>query len=459
MKSAPDSLRSADAAFAPPRLEHVLTHTLGITPATPIRVAYSGGLDSTVLLTALVSLHRPVSAIHINHGLHPAAADWAQHCRDTCARLDVPLDVVTLEVTGIAVLGLEAAARRARYAALRERVRPGEVLVTAHHLDDQAETVLLQLLRGGGVAGLAGMPARAVFGPGWHARPLLAFTRLSLRAYAELQGLSWIEDGSNEDESLARNFLRRRVLPALRERWPQATPVLGRSARHAADAAALLAELAEADLRICAGPGAAVLSIPALLQLSAPRQRNTLRHWLKREQLPLPSDRQLTLLLAGLVTTPASQHSCVRWPGAELRRYRGQLHAFAESARAAPWPARPWALDEPLDIPEAGIRLRAHATRGDGIARARIGAAPLTVRPRQGGETCRLHAGGHRQALKKMLQAAGVPPWLRQTLPLIYAGEVLVAVADRWVCDPYTARTGEPSVRIAIEPLPRPRER
>jgi tRNA(Ile)-lysidine synthase len=459
LKSAPDSLRSADAAFAPPRLEHVLTHTLGIAPATPIRVAYSGGLDSTVLLTALVSLRWPVTAIHINHGLNPAAANWAQHCRDTCTRLNVPLEVVNIEVTDVETLGLEAAARRARYAALRERVRPGEVLVTAHHLDDQAETVLLQLLRGGGVAGLAAMPARTVFGGGWHARPLLAFTRSSLRAYAELPGLTWIEDSSNDDESLARNFLRRRILPALRERWPQAAQVLGRSARHAADAAALLAELAEGDLRTCAGPGAAVLSIPALLQLSAPRQRNVLRHWLKCEQLPLPSDRQLMLLLAGLVTTPASQHSCVRWPGAELRRYRDQLYAFAESARPAPWPARPWVLDQPLDLPEAGIRLRAHATSGDGIARARIGATPLTVRPRQGGETCQLHAGGHRQALKKLLQAAGVPPWLRQTLPLIYAGEVLVAVADRWVCEPYTARAGEPSVRIVIETLTRAPQR
>ena len=211
--------------FSPAILEAILVDRLGLTLATPLRVAYSGGIDSHVLLHALVALRQSatwrISAIHIDHGLQPASADWALHCRRVCSDLKIDCAVERIDVSRVKEDGVEAAARRARYACLGRRLAAGEALLTAHHRDDQAETLMLQLLRGSGIHGLAAMPEVAPFGVGRLARPLLSFTRAALKRYAACHGLEWIEDVSNEDTRLARNFLRRRVFPLLAERWPE----------------------------------------------------------------------------------------------------------------------------------------------------------------------------------------------------------------------------------------------
>jgi len=238
----------AAPAFSSEALAAVLRR-LDLTPATPLKIAYSGGLDSHVLLHALSRLRDDgwrLSALHVDHGLQPAAGAWARHCEQVCRELALPITIERIEVRGIREHGLEAAARRARYACLARHVGPGEVLLTAHHQDDQAETLLLQLLRGSGVHGLAAMPAIAAFTAGRHARPLLEFPRRALLAYATAAGLKWIEDDSNRDDRLARNFIRNRLTPVIEERWPGAARRLGRSARHAAEAAALLDEIARA---------------------------------------------------------------------------------------------------------------------------------------------------------------------------------------------------------------------
>ena len=216
-------------------------------PHTPLCVALSGGVDSTALLTALAAIHPRVAAIralHVDHGLRPAARQWAQHCRELARRLHVPFAGPDREGESRAGISLEAAARDARYELLASALKPGEALLLAHHADDQLETVLLQLLRGSGLPGLAAMPAVAPFAAGLLVRPLLSRSREEPRAWVSGQGITWVEDDSNADESLNRNYLRRRILPLIHARWPGSAAAVARSARHVAEAQSLLDRLA-----------------------------------------------------------------------------------------------------------------------------------------------------------------------------------------------------------------------
>jgi tRNA(Ile)-lysidine synthetase-like protein len=243
-------LKRNEPGFSARALARVLRDHLSGSVA--VKIAYSGGADSHVLLHALCELRDSspwaVSAIHVNHGLHPQAAAWADHCLAVCERYGLACAVEHLKVRAIGTEGLEAAARRLRYATLARHIGPGEALLTAHHLNDQAETVLLQLLRGAGVRGLAGMRAVVDFSNGKLVRPLLEFTRAELLTYAQQQELRWIEDTSNRDLGRSRNFIRHQVLPLLEQRWPQAKRVIARAARHAAEASALLDLVASTDL-------------------------------------------------------------------------------------------------------------------------------------------------------------------------------------------------------------------
>ena len=279
--------------FSPAQLLDQLAH---LPPAQRYWVAYSGGCDSTVLLHALAALRDqlPVElhALHVNHNLHEAAPTWAAHCRAVCETLAIPLTEVNVDARAAKGESPEAAARAARYCIFTDVLKAGDGLLLAHHRDDQAETLLLQLLRGSGPRGLAAMPAHRPQGAGWLGRPLLSFSRQELCRYAEAEKLQWIDDPSNFDTDFDRNFLRQRVLPLLQERWPAAATTLGRAAEHQAEAAELLHQLAEEDWQLTAGPQADTLQIDSLLRLTPDRQRNVLRYWINSvNTLPLP-DRQ-----------------------------------------------------------------------------------------------------------------------------------------------------------------------
>ncbi len=442
-----------DIDFSPQALAGILDGELKRSTATPLLVAYSGGLDSHVLLHALTRL-RPTAgftlrAVHVHHGLQPQADAWAQHCERICAGLGVPCVVERVRVEHAAADGMEAAARRARYACLAQVLVPGEVLLTAHHRDDQAETVLLQLLRGTGMHGLAGMPGLAPFSRGVHARPLLAFPRQVLERYAREQGLAWIEDPSNRRLEIDRNLIRHQVLPLLRERWPAAGRQLAQAASHAAEAAALLDELARADLALCAGERNS-LRVSALRRLSPARGRNALRHWIRRQGFRVPSAKQLWLLQAQLADDTRTRHSAFRWRGAELRRYRDALVLRAITARPATGTIA-WDGAQPLLLPSVGRVVRLAPVLGQGLARARVEDAGFSVRFRQGGEACRLPGRAHHHKLKKLLQEAGVPPWERERLPLLYVHDELAAIGDRWVCAPFAAGRDEPGLVVVLE--------
>jgi tRNA(Ile)-lysidine synthase len=400
--------------------DHLANELAGLRPAGFL-IAHSGGLDSTVLLHAAASLRRdlpPLRAVHIDHGLQAASASWTDHCRRFCDAMMIEFIARQVQVDLRSGEGLEAAARRARYAALAELLRPGECLLTAHHLDDQAETVLLQLLRGCGPHGLAAMAPVDSFAAGTHARPLLALEREDLLDYAVAAGLDWIEDPSNSDTRLRRNYLRHDILPRLRRYWPAVSRTLARSAKHAAAAAELLDERAEEDLADLLGPGPDMLSVRGLAGLSRARADNVLRRWLRSLSLPLPATAQLERVHTEVLPARVDAMPLLSWPGGEIRRYRDWLYAME------PLPVLDGGLvlrwedpGSPLALP-GGASLSARLVKGGGL---RTDLAPLVVRFRQGGERFRpAMRGGHAHSLKGLLQEAGVPPWLRSHLPLLF---------------------------------------
>ncbi len=442
-----------DTGFSPQALGRILTEELKLPVNSRFRVAYSGGMDSHVLLHAMVRLRAVhgfmLRAVHVDHGLQPASGEWARHCERVCTDLDVACVIERIHVTGQREAGLEAAARRGRYAGLARQLESGEVLLTAHHQDDQAETLLLQLLRGAGVQGLAGMPPLALFAAGQRARPLLGFPRQALERYARAERLHWVEDPSNRDLRHGRNLLRHRIFPALQARWPSAERQLAQAARHAAEASEVLEQVARADLEGCrAGEG---LRASLLAQLSLPRRRNALRCWIRERGFQAPSAALLDRIQTLTVHMPRTRHALIRWGGAELRRYRDMLMLRPSSPVLEPAGELAWDGKSPLLLPATGEQLRFSPVQGAGLARARLESATLQVRFRQGGERCRLPGRPHRHKLKKLLQEAGVPPWERARLPLLYVNDAIAAIGDRWVCEPYAARADEPGFAMVLE--------
>ena len=392
-------------------------------PPGPVLVGFSGGLDSSVLLHALHTQRaQDVRAIHVHHGLHPHAEHWAEHCHRICTALGIPLIVERVPVDRTSGLGLEAAARNARYAAFATHLQPGETLALAHHRDDQAETVLLRLLRGSGSDGLAAMTAQRAFASGVLWRPLLAIERTQLHDYAHAHRLQWIEDPSNAEHGPDRNFLRHRVLPLLRERWPHASQALARSAGHLADDAALLREHTAQHLADVRGPDPHTLQVSALLGRDPRWRARVLRLWIEQLNLPpLPGDAPARIE-AELLNTRADAQPLYRWRDATMQRWRDLLHAGSlRTSMPADWSTL-WDGRQPLLLP-TGDRLILEGPADCAFE------SPCRVHTRHGGERLRLPGRTHHHSLQHALQQHDVPPWQRTRLPLLSAsdGELLAA--------------------------------
>jgi tRNA(Ile)-lysidine synthase len=320
-----------EEATLPGLLARSLEELIPGWPEASICVALSGGVDSVALLCAARELasHRGgvrLRALHADHGLQPASHEWAAFCLELCERLAVPCQVLELALAPRKGESVEAEARSERYAALAAAMHPGEYLLTAHHADDQLETVLLQLFRGAGVAGLAAMPESAALGPGHHLRPLLQVPRAELAAYAAGLRLPWIEDPMNRESRFDRSYLRHEVLPAIHTRWPAAVRTVGRSARHLAEAQRLLEALAEVDAKPLLDEEG-TLEVAGLKALPRERQGNLLRWWIVRQGLGLPSAARLESILRDVVPARPDAHPVVEWPTGEVRRRRGRLVA------------------------------------------------------------------------------------------------------------------------------------
>jgi tRNA(Ile)-lysidine synthase len=415
-------------------------------------VAFSGGLDSSVLLYALQAcasrLQVKIGAVHVNHGLQVHAAEWEAHCSRVCAMLGVRYASLSVDATAAPGESPEAAARAARYAALARWLPAGHCLLTAQHRDDQAETLLLQLLRGSGVHGLAAMPESSVFGNGLHLRPLLDYPRSDLRSWALATGVVWVEDPSNLDTAFDRNFLRARVLPVLQQRWPAAASSLARSAGHCAEAADLVGQLAELDLQHVQGRHPGTLSVAGLDSLPVARCRNVLRHWIRAGTGSFPPASILVHILQDVLASRRDAEPCVCLARHEIRRYRDTLYLLPRQLPPLPLETLPWSLTAPLPLPQAGGVLQVTPGTGCGIRKSLLEEHAVQVRWRQGGERCRPAGRRHHHSLKKLFQAEGIPPWERERIPLIYIGDELAAVAGLWVCEPFQAGPTDAGLRI-----------
>jgi tRNA(Ile)-lysidine synthase len=404
----------------------------------PYCVALSGGLDSTVVLHALIECRgvADVRAVHVDHGLHPDSAQWSGHCRRLCAALGVGFDDRSVTVARRAGESPEAAAREARYLALADALRQGETLVTGHHADDQLETVLLQLLRGAGTAGLAAMPAVTAFPPGRHLRPLIRWTRDELTAWARARGLEWLEDPSNRETGFDRNYLRHEVLPAVLSRWPGAAKSVVRSARLCAEATRLTEVLAAEDLDHVRTSGG--VRAEPIAGMSPERSRNLLRFWLAKAVGRAPDSRRLESIVANVLAARVDSMPEVRWNAGAVRRYRGELIALDAATVAAldrPPETVTWGVDQPLDLGPPFGSLRVVRSGGRGLAPEWLESGVLQVRFRAGGESIQPVGTACRRPLKKLFQEAGVPPWWRNRVPLLYSGDRLLAAGDLWVED------------------------
>ena len=413
-------------------------------PESIFWVAYSGGLDSQVLLYSLANIlpATRLRAIHINHGWHSDASQWANTCQQTCAQLGIDCEVISVDAQTKPGESPEACARQARYAAMAGCLESGDCLLTAHHRDDQAETFFLQLLRGAGLRGLASMSTAMPFGKGTLVRPLLQYSRSELEHYAKEKQLTWIDDSSNTNLRFSRNFVRHQVLPLLHQRWPGASKTLARVAQNTAEAHLLLEEVAHEDwLNVCE-PSSNNIVVSRLLRLTPARRRNCLRYWLKQLRFPLPSQMQLQQI-EFLLASKIDANPKVRWGGVEVRRYRDFLYALAlkKETELSKQPVV-WDLTQTLTIPTMGS-LTVERVLGQGISCARIGDMPVNVNFRQGGE--RFHVQGRlgSHPLKKLFQEWGVPPWQRQKIPLVYYQHELIAVAGYGLNPNFLAKVNE----------------
>ena len=424
----------------------------------PMLLAFSGGLDSTVLLHLLVRLRdageiAPFKVMHVHHGLQAQADAWVEHAERLSADVGAELRVIRVLLTNAEGQGIEAAARHARYAALAEGMEEGGVLLTAHHRDDQAETLLIQLMRGSGVRGLSAMANLSPFRDGWHLRPMLELGREQLMEYAQSNGLKWVEDPSNADISLARNHVRHRVIPVLKDHWPQAVHTLSRAARRMAASEGLLQDLGRIDLELARTDEASILDVAALLRLPDERLNNAIRCWLLELSFPLPPEPRLSEVRRTLSAREDSVPH-LSWSGAELRRWRGHLYALHPHAAVTTQEIDIlWDGQAELRLPLLGLRLEPRLEIGRGLKLDEVMSNGLRIRLRKGGEKIRLNKQLHHSYLKNLLQSSDIPPWQRARVPLFYLGESLAQVTDQWISSDHEADESETGMVVHIHPL------
>ncbi|MFI3156906.1 MAG: tRNA lysidine(34) synthetase TilS [Methylococcaceae bacterium] len=402
-------------------------------------VAYSGGVDSHVLLHCCASISQlkgKLTAVYVHHGLQAAAESWAEHCEKTAK--DLGLEFLTLRVNAKAAPGEspEEAARNARYAALKSLIHSNDVLLLAQHQEDQLETVLLQLFRGSGLKGLSGMPERTVFGAGVMLRPLLNTTKQAISEYAQAHQLSWVEDPSNQSNDYDRNFLRNAVAPLLKQRWPAIDKTVARSAKHCADAQLLVEDVADELFTTVFNPADNTLSIGRLAEHQLHPQQLIIRHWFRHRGLKMPAQALVGRILTEVVAAAGHRDPVLSGQGYSIRRYRDKLYCLTNSPETGlekkarqdrVWPAG-----------QASIKIgRGRALSWElcskGILREHWECAKIEVRFRRGGEKICLPGRQGHHSLKNLFQEAAIPPWERDATPLIYLNDTLAAVADLWI--------------------------
>lgn len=400
-------------------------------------VAYSGGVDSHVLLHLCHALRLPLRAVHIHHGLQARADDWDRHCADVCSQLAIPYQCIHVDAAPEPGESPEDAARNARYRALEQELKPGEILLTGHHQDDQAETLLLQLMRAAGPAGLASMPAIKPFGHAQLVRPLLGFSRQAISEYAQANGLKWIEDPSNADTSFDRNYVRRQVLPALVRNWPNAVESLSQAAALQQDALEIIEAMAAVDLAAVSTQQRNSLSISKLGQLPMARQYNVLRFWISAAGYDKPRRNILQEVVECVLPAAEDATPLVLWGNTEIRRYQDTLYVLEALSSHEIHHVYAWDGELPFLIDALNVEIRLEQSLGRGLQQDAV-TRGMTIRFRQGGEQMRPRGRRHTHSLKKLMQEAGIPPWQRNRIPLIYIDHELACVCGYWVAEAFS---------------------
>lgn len=409
-------------------------------------VAYSGGVDSHVLLNLCVQSNIPIRVIHVNHGLQSEADQWSQHCKNICDSLRVPFLNISVEVVAGKGESPEEAARKARYQALNAEINSGECLLTAHHMDDQSETLLLQLFRGAGPAGLASMPLLKESDGVLHARPMLEFSRDEIQSYARENKLNWIEDPSNKNTDFDRNLIRQKVLPLIKQRWLQVDTSLSQVAVQQQQMLEISEEMAKIDLASIIKEQPNILSIAALQNLSEARQLNALRFWIRQYGADGPTTNILHQIIQTVLTAVDDAEPMVKWGKSEIRRYQDGLYLLPahlnDDLKTTQRESSLWDPRKKLVLINSGVELIAGLDKEQGL-RMELLDKKLEVRFRQGGEKICPAGRKNNHSVKKLMQEASIPPWERNRLPMIYDNDDLVCVCGYWLADDFVVSKGE----------------
>lgn len=426
-----------------------------LLPFQPVRhsyIAYSGGVDSHVLLhlaAGIEGLRGRMTAVHIHHGLQPEADAWERHAENVARNLTINYRSIRVDAGAPKGESPEEVARNARYTALKALLGVGDVLLVAHHQEDQLETVLLQLLRGSGLRGLSGMPESMPFGRGYLLRPLLKTSRQAISTYASSKRLSVIHDPSNCQTDFNRNYLRHEVLPLLTRRWPSCAVTVSRAAEHCAQAERMLANVAQEDFDRVFNVDDETLSISRLQGFDQSRQWGVLRHWFSYFGLKMPSQVFLRNVLDQVVGAENARQPEMIKQGRSIRRYRDKIYCLPEERAEQPL-SMPWPQDQ-QNITIGQNQILSWRLSTFGIPLSLWRKARIEIRFRTGGEKIAIPGRNGRHSLKKLYQEAGIPPWRRQLIPLIYLDDELAAVGTLWLNAGFHAEIENGCVAILLE--------
>lgn len=400
-----------------------------------IFIAYSGGIDSHVLLhlsNSITEIKSKITAVYVHHGLQIEADLWAKHCESVCLALGVKFQCLKVNAQKAVGQSPEEVARNLRYQGFKKILANNDVLLLAQHREDQMETVLLQLFRGAGVQGLSGMPLSVAFGDGVMCRPLLDVSKQTINDYAKENELCWIEDPSNESDDFDRNFLRNQIIPQLKKRWPALDKTVSRSARHCASTNAITQNLAQQLLNNLCDKKDQTLCITQLLELDVNKQHLVVRQWFSQQQLRMPSEIMLHRILNEVAVAKTCRNPIVQGRGYCIRRYRKKLYCLKEDHNNFEMHEKSWSSDL-NQLKLDGEQQISVVDASEGILKTLWKNSEVSVRFRQGSEKIRLPGRNGSHTLKNLFQEKKIPPWERNSIPLIYLNGSLAAVADLWI--------------------------
>ncbi|WP_394752450.1 tRNA lysidine(34) synthetase TilS [Crenothrix sp.] len=418
-----------------------------------VYVGYSGGVDSHVLLhlcASIVDLKHKITAVYVHHGLQPEADNWAKHCQHTACELGIDFKMLRVDASPKHGESPEEAARNARYTALKALIDVDCALLVAQHREDQLETVLLQLFRGGGLRGLSGMPETMAFGQGVLLRPLLNVAKQDIDDYARVQQLRWIEDPSNAQNDYDRNYLRNDILPLLKQRWPALDKTVSRSAAHCASAEILITQIARQWFSSVFNADDNTLLLSQLQAFEASQQQHIIRAWFQQLALKMPAQAFVQRIFQEVIHARQNSDPILAGQGISIRRYRDKLYCLKHSPQPLLadfiWP------NTITSIALGDNRTLSCVPASSGIPVEYWRNAKIVVRFRVKCEKISLPARVDHHSLKNLFQEAGIPPWDRLMLPFIYLDDKLAAVGDKWISSDFYSETNE-SIRLVLRAL------